>query len=480
MTRSTNGVRATVIFSGPPGSPTIKPAASEQRTQLAPVFILTFLALIFPFFFEISSLYLSTSRVILLVYTPILLVKMLSGSYGGVRYPDIGVLLYVFWLALSILVNNTDVFVTCVGSNAIIILGGYLFGRAFIRNGQTFTAFILLYGAVLLFSLPFALVEARTSVMALSRLIDKLPLISSSIDVNYPPRRGLYRVQFTFTHPIHYGLFASMCFSLVLVGLKGVTSTVWRLGWGAAIAICAFLSVSSGPLIGVAIQVLLVGYAWKTQHLKARWTILLSTVATIYIILEILSDRPAFYAISERLAFEQNTAYVRKILLDYGLAQIGRTPFLGIGYNKWDLPNYMSGSLDNFWLLAALVYGIPAAVFLVSTVLYLMVKIGLNDIRDPRVVHLRLSWNFTMAGLLFSLSTVAVWSEMMSLLFLFIGAGVWLAEPQKSYVEVDQRELVPHRPASVYTRFPQRSRPANPNSTANAIRESTGDGNGRN
>ncbi|MGY9046358.1 hypothetical protein P775_05700 [Puniceibacterium antarcticum] len=417
-------------------------------------FTLIFISLCVPMFFTLGGLYLSFSRLLLLAAFPYLFFKVYFGKCGRVVWTDIAMLLFVVALGASIFVNNRSVFITFVGSNAIIILGGYLAGRVFIRGHMAFISFIKLFGVIILLTLPFALYESQTSVMVIARLIDKLPLVSSSIDVNYPPRRGLYRVQVVFTHPIHYGLFSSMCFSLIFIGFRTILSYPSRIAWSACIALCCFLSVSSGPVLSMLVQVMLIAYGRLTLGVRNRWKILLGVSAFLYIILDLSSSRPAYFAIAERMAFDSHTAYVRKILLEYGLAQIGRTPYLGVGYNKWELPNYMSGSLDNYWLMTALVYGIPAFVFLSSAFLYTLIKVGNSDFSgETQICDIRLGWALVIVSLIFTLATVAIWSDIATLVFMFLGSGVWMIG-YKPATSIPAQSPVPDNRKLAFTRFP--------------------------
>lgn len=429
--------------------------ASQSADKMPMLFAAVFLSLCIPIFFSIAGLYLSISRLLLLALFPYLFFKVYSGKCGGVRWVDLGMLFFVLALALSIFVNNRGAFVTFVGSNAVIILGGYMASRVFIRGPQGFVNFIKLFGFVLLFTLPFAIYESQTSVMVIPRLLDNIPFISSSKDVGYSPRYGLYRVQVLFTHPIHYGLFASMCFSLIYVGLRTTLNPSVRLAWSACVILCCFSSVSSGPFLSMMAQVSLIFYAWAAFNLKRKWQKLIASFAVIYTILEVFSSRPAYFAIVERLAFNSHTAYVRRILLDYGLAQVMRTPFLGVGYNKWDLPSYMSGSLDNYWLLTALVYGVPAFAFLFSCFLFLLIKVGGRDFSANTLVSdLRLAWSLVTVSLILSLSTVAIWSDIATLVFLFLGSGAWMLD-YKIPTSGDNTPLAEApRKGHIYTRFP--------------------------
>lgn len=432
--------------------------ARDTDPPLSPVFAVVFLSLVIPVFFELGSLHMSLSRVVLLVLTPILLAQLFLGRFGKILVTDYLVLGFMFWFTISTLKNNPQVFVTFVGSNMLILLGGYLTGRTMVRGPRSAHQMIYLYCGAILVTLPFAIYETITSVMPIARLLDQIPGIVSSPDVDYEPRRGLHRVQVVFVHPIHYGLFCTMGFGLVMVGLKRRINGVARWLWAIAIGAACFLSVSSGPLLGIMMQVALVFYGFAARNLLHPWKWLLRFSVVGYILLDLLSTRPAYFAIAERLAFSSGTAYARKIALDYGLAQVGRTPIFGVGAGRsWGLPSWMTGSLDNHWLLIAMVYGIPAFALLFGAYIYTLWKAGRSGHdTDPETKALHLGWSITTVGTMLTLATVAIWSDIATLGFLMLGSGVWLTVARVPDTDTPERTPADTSRSIRYSRFPQR------------------------
>lgn len=431
---------------------------AEQDPPLSPIYMVVFLSLVVPLFFEIGSLYLSLSRVVLLVLTPILLFKLFAGRFGKLLVTDYLVLGYMFWFSLSTLKNNPQVFLTFVGSNTLILLGGYLVGRACIRGPRSARQMIFVYCGTILLTFPFALYETLTSHMVIARALDMIPGVLSSADTNYDPRKGFYRVQVIFVHPIHYGLFCTMGFALVFAGLKGSINNVARWLWSGVILLCCFFSVSSGPLLGIIMQILLLTYGYLTLNKVHPWRWLIRMSIAGYILLEVLSTRPAYFAIAERLAFSSGTAYARKTVLDFGLAQINRTPIFGVGAGReWALPDWMTGSLDNHWLLVAMVYGLPAFALLLGAYVYTLWKASrMGHEKDPELKALHLGWSITVVGTMLTLATVAIWSDIATLGFLLLGSGVWLTVPQTRDTTTQPEEPTPDPRRTRYSRFPTR------------------------
>ena len=414
------------------------------------------MTMVVPLSFEIGTLFMTGSRALLLVITPMLLIGLLRGKYGKISRVDIMFALFICWFSLANLVQAPSRFVTFVGSNFVIIVGAYLMGRCGIRGPRAFRQLIYLYGTLVLLSLPFALYEMETSKMLIARWLEHIPGIATSADVNYPSRNELERVQFTFVHPIHYGLFCCYIFAMVAVGLRDSLPFVLRWTWALLIGLCCFTSGSSGPFTGILIAVVLILYGFLAG---GRWKLLMWSSAVFYAILEALSNRPAYFVIIEKMAFNPGTAYGRRIILEAGLLQVTRTPVFGTPYSL-PLPPWMTGSLDNYWLLLAVAYGIPAFVFLFGAYVYALIRASKYDLSaEPRLAALRKGWVIGLIGSMFALATVAIWSELMSLTFLIFGSGQWLMNIRPVPAgKASGTPPVADDTARPFTRFPARTR----------------------
>ena len=427
-------------------------AAAEGDRGLPIYFVIALIAMVVPITFEVGGLFLTASRLVLLFVTPILLIRLFGGHYGALTKADVLFGLFLTWFAMAMFLHWPSRFLTFVGSNFVIIAGGFLLGRCCIQGPRAFRQFIILYGLLVLFSLPFGIYEMFTSEMPIARFLEKIPGIASSKDVDYPSRNELERVQFVFVHPIHYGLFCSYVFAMVAIGLRDSLPFVVRWAWAMAIAFACFTSGSSGPFTGILISMALILYGAISG---GRWKIFIWTFVIFYAVLEVLSNRPAYFVIIEKMAFNPGTAYGRRLILDAGLLQITRTPIFGTA-NPLPLPHWMTGSLDNYWLLVAVAFGVPAFVFLMSSYVYTIIKVCRPDLSaDPKLAALRKGWVIGLIGSMFALATVAIWSELLSLTFLVFGSGAWLMKARAASDDTAiPPEDIPEKPRHRYTRFP--------------------------
>ena len=394
-----------------------------------PIPVLLYLAAVMlPIGFSLGPLFLTDLRILLLILVVPLTVRMLSGAFGGILATDILFLLYIGWATIALAVNNPDRVIQNAGSTGIEFIGGYVLARAYIRNVHQFATLsrTLLY--MVAATLPLALIEAVTGHPIIIELLQKLPGLTPSVTPALAdPRFGLTRVQAVFAHPIHYGLFCTIAFSLCYVGMKGLMTNPRRYALAVVSAFCAILSLSSGALLAVLLQIMLIGWAWAFRTIRTRWLVLLGLFALAYIAIDLVSNRSPYKVFLTYATFSSGTAYWRSLILDWGLFNVGQHPIFGIGLNDWVRAPFMySPSIDNFWLIVAMRYGIPAFAFIVSGYVWSLWRIGLRDFdADPMLWQFRRAWMFSFVGLSFTLVTVDVWGVMYSFVFFIFGSGMW-------------------------------------------------------
>ncbi|WP_392336682.1 O-antigen ligase family protein [Loktanella salsilacus] len=434
--------------------------------------LLYLLTVVLPIGFYAGPLYITTLRLFLMVLILPLAFRLLAGAYGKLIITDFLFVLHILWGAVAIATNNPDQLVQQVGSVGVEFLGAYLMGRAYIRTPETFMALSRTLIVLVLCTTPFAIYEALTGQPLIIELIRKLPRITTVTIVSIDRRMGLERVQSVFAHPIHYGLFCSVVFSLCFVALRGTMTTVRRFLTSAVIVASGFLALSSGALTAIAFQFGLIIWATLFRSIKARWWILVGLFALGYVSVDLLSNRSPIEVFMSRATFSAHNAYWRAIIFEWGMKSVWAHPLYGIGLNDWVRPWYMfSGSMDNFWLVIAVRYGLPGFLFLAVGYLAVIFRVMRRDFSgQERMLLLRRAWVFTFLGLTFTLCTVHIWTNIYSFVFFMFGAGVWFIfyDPVVAEGTIDPKdppqgqraESTTQPPTAVqntpYSRFPHR------------------------
>jgi hypothetical protein len=239
---------------------------------------------------------------------------------------------------------------------------------------------------------------------------------------------GLERVQAVFSHPIHYGLFCSVAFSMCMVALRDQISTPRRYISSVVVVLSGFLALSSGGLLAIVMQAGLILWATMLATVKNRWKILAGILAFLYVAIDLASNRQPIDVFMSYATFSAHSAYWRSIIFEWGMKTVWNYPIFGIGQNDWVRPWFMrSPSVDNYWLLMAMRFGIPGFLLvLCGYVLGLYHIIRRDFTHDPVLSKIRLTWVFTFLGLSFTLCTVHVWTYIYSFVFFMYGAGMFL------------------------------------------------------
>ncbi|MEZ5885394.1 MAG: O-antigen ligase family protein [Paracoccaceae bacterium] len=439
---------------------------------MSPVVWLYLLCVITPITFNIGSVALTPLRLLLLIMVLPLSARLFSGEYGRVLAVDIFFFLHIMWATVAIAVNNPSRVVENVGSTAVEFLGGYLVARAYIRTPDQFEKLIKALVIIIILLLPFGLPELKTGKPVIPTFIESLPGLSSVEDIDNPKRLGMERVQNVFAHPIHYGLFCSVAFTLLLLGLHERLSLFKRIAGCLIIFAGVFISLSSGALLAVLLQVGLLIWALALWRVPNKWLILLGLMALAYVTIDLLSNRTPMKVIMSYATFSAQTAYYRANINEWGMFNVRQNPIFGLGLRNWIRPAYMQkGSVDDFWLVIAMKFGIPGFLLLAIGYFHGLFKVGLASLDfSARATRLRLAWVITFCGLSFTLTTVHVWTAMYSFVFFIFGAGICMIgwrpedfgseaaatpEPQSA-----RRGLAYNRAHDAPTAEPQRAGPA--------------------
>lgn len=443
------------------GGPQVGTTAAPARLPWLPA--LLFVAVCTPLLFAFGPIALTAHRaVLLLVIIPVLL-RFAAGAAGPLRWIDVGVAFYAFWAVVTIAYwHGGNKAVEFGGSASLEVIGGYMVGRVCIRNAGQFLKFSKFFVALVLATLPLALVESQTGTPILLNFYNSLPIFNSLPPVHTLPRLGLERVQMVFPTPIHYGLFGAVCFSLGVIATTNAWSLSTRILIGVGIFLCSFLSLSSGAFLALVLQLGLLIWATMLSGARLRWRILFIICLIFYTLIEILSDRSAIQVFLAYATFSPTTAFYRTRIFDYGMDNVWANPFFGIGLNDWVRPSWMVvRSVDNFWLLTTMRHGLPGFLPLAVAWIALIWKIARLKIPEGTdLFWIRRGYLFMMFGLTFSLCTVHIWGAVYSLVFCLMGMGVWMldadiegSEPEKAAPSSGDAPASSRR-RPVYTRFP--------------------------
>ena len=403
-------------------------AGSSSEGATSAGMLATFLvALILPVYFDIGTLRFSPYRLLLLIMFVPMLLTVLSGKVGRVRAIDVCFILLGVWIAIAMSVNHGSTQIAFTGITVVELVGGYLVGRCFIRNSTDYRLFFRYFFYCLVFMFPFVILEQITQKPLLNQLLGTV--LRTHADYSGEQRLGLNRVQGFFEHPILYGMFCSLGIANFYFLTSGLVKRLAMTGFA---TFMTAMAVSTAPLLSIVLQFGLI--AWD-KVTKGKWLLLTGLASAAYVLIDLLSNRTPFHVLVTYGTLKQGSAYNRLLIWEYGTQNVAEHPFFGLGMADWERPFWMVASVDNFWLLTAMRYGLPAfglmAVGLAAMIWAIVRRKGLGA--DDAAC--RLAYMVSLTGLFLVLGTVHVWAATSVLVTFYMGAGVWLAQSDGTIAE---------------------------------------------
>lgn len=410
----------------------ILPDENTALVRLHRLVIVLMISIVIPIILNVAGLSLSPSRIVLLFSIVPVLFFWASGKAGPIRMADVMVLLCALWTVIALLAVEGMGRLQYAGVVAIEMLCPYLIARVFIRGAADYAALVRFLRWIAIFLAPAAIIEALTTLRPYVMILD--PVFQVFGKANYEFRMGMSRAQVVFEHPILYGVYvATFCAPVYMLARAQGRAPFKALLFVAPVLIATFFSLSTGAYLGLILQMLLIGWGFVFRKVPGRWTILAVLVAIAYVVVDLISNRTPFEVFISYFTFNSSTSFARVLIFQFGMENVWANPLFGIGLGDWVRPRWMQhGSVDNFWLLMAMRYGIPAFVFLAlafAAVLTVMMRARPASVmaglyRDAHV--------FSLIGLIIAICTVHLWSATFVFMMFMLGAGVWVADAPRA------------------------------------------------
>jgi hypothetical protein len=380
-------------------------------------------SLMIPAEFHVGPIRLTPYTALLIVFiVPLFLHFLRQVAQGTNRLIALDFMMigYVGLVGVSILYNNGFGRIILVFNQVVSLFGGYMVGRILIRRTTDYAQFFRFFLYGLVFWFPFAMLELVTRRMLISEILshfaDALPRAGNG------PRLGLNRVQAFMEHSITYGLLCSVGVANSYYLLRDKAFPLRYAGTG-FFAFMTFISLSSAPVIAMGMQFLLIGWDRITGVARHKWVLLgiiwVVTVATV----QLAAPHGIVGLVIDNFAFDSSTGWGRTEIFEYGSAEVRRHPLLGIGMNDWVRPYWRGPSVDNFWLVTAMRYGLPAFLLLVGGIMLHLAIIATRRNFGPMLADLRKGYVITWMGVIFVLFTVHIWGAGPLFIMTYLGAG---------------------------------------------------------
>ena len=380
--------------------------------------VLFLVALVVPINFSLAGLQLTPYNSLLIVFLIPAFLYFLRNDPRVVGL-DVFMALNVLWLAVAIYHNHGSSRMIFILNQSVTLFGAYFFGRVLVRNAADHRLVFRCMLWILIVLLPIAVLE-----FAFSRSLVDLALGKRWTGGGAGGLRlGFRRVSTVFPHPILFGLFCSiMVANFFYVFYERTTGRLWKTLLAMAMT---FMSLSTGPNLAQLIQLILIAWERILRILTAKWAILVVIGGTVLGIVQLAYPGGVAGFIIETLAFNPQTGYGRLEILEYGGASVLEHPVFGIGLSTWERPWWRPISVDNYWLLTAMRYGLPALAFMWIGIALHLVRIMVRRDLSEAAASYRKGYVIATLGLFFVLGTVHIWGAVSVFVMFYLGAGAW-------------------------------------------------------
>lgn len=390
--------------------------------------VLFLISLAVPITIRVGPLLLFPYRAFLLVMFFPLLYWFLSGRAGKLQSYDWLMMFSVGWACLALAANHPlgRIFET-MGIYVAEIFGAYMLGRVAIRNGADFQKLAKTMFWMALILLPFAVGEA-----VLKRPL-ALELFPGSISpVFIGERFGLRRTQTLFPHPIHHGVFLSTCLGVAWFAVSYKSGLVLRSIRAFIVMVCTAVSLSSAALFALVFQSIFIAWEFIMGAMRKRWTLFAVLSVLAYIAIDLAATKTPFHVVVNYATFSSGSAYNRILIWNFGTQNVADNPIFGLGLNDWVRPRYMSPSVDNYWLLIAMRYGIPASFAYMAALIIILRRVSLAELINPVDQASRAGYLVSFGGIVMAGATVHYWHAIGSFVVFFFASGIWAIDAGKA------------------------------------------------
>jgi O-antigen ligase len=375
----------------------------------------------------VGSARLPPHRALLLVLLPCALFALFGRSRVKPRMFDVAFLAFAAWTVIVYVYHHGQADgLQSGGALALDAVGSFLVARAFVRDERAFagTAVALLVAVAIA-----GLTALPETLFGQVFIHDFLRNATGYVHpVGIEKRLGLTRAFGFFDHPIHLGTFCAGNLALAVYATRRNVDAGMR---AFVISASALTSLSSAPMLSLAVQLLLIGYERGTRGIKGRGAVAIAAIVGLFAVTSVIATRSPFAIIATGFTLDSWTGYYRLMIWEHGLGNVWSNPWMGIGLNDWVRPMWMaSPTIDAFWLVIAMKGGIPSFLLLAFGILLIGRGVVVRMHRSEPGRHaLATGWMISLITLALVGCTVHYWNVPFAYFFFFVGLGGCLADP---------------------------------------------------
>lgn len=374
---------------------------------------------------ELAGAALFPYRACLFVFLPFALTQLKHLSKLSII--DVFAAFTASWHIVSLLTNEPidRALVRGVAQGADFGLA-YLIGRATLRGPNDLRFWFLAIIPGLLLAGIFMATESLAGRMILRPFIADLFGQGQMTSVYERFRLGLFRASGPFPHPILAGVFlaSTLTLSWYIPKSKLVRAIA------VVASLCCVFTVSSATLVALLLCIALMMMGWLQRITRLPLFVLAFAYAALaFIAVSTYSESGALSVFRRYVLLDGGSAAYRELIWQYAGKETLNHPIFGIGLRDWERLPWMSNSVDSYWLVSAMMFGLPMAVAAFLTMAGAVTLLALRCSPAPEVVsRTAFAIGTSLSIIIFSGFSVHLWEGVGGWMLLLTGAGVSLSQ----------------------------------------------------
>lgn len=407
-------------------------ARAIEASGIVPLLLAAFLVylLLLPsqMLFETNGFVLPPYRLFLIPGLLFVVAQLIRGRLRLVA-ADFCILAAAFWIAIAVTVTmGIERAISGAGAQFIDIGLAYLFARATIRSLRDLRILLILIAPGLLLVGAIIVAESVLQTFIVQPIAQSI--FGGTGVATMTMRLGLLRAPGPFPHPILAGMFLASFLPLFLLsGIRGSPRVV-----GCLAAVCSFFTVSSAAFLALTVGMGLVIYNFLVERItRLTWRLFMIASAIGLFVMQFATESGAINLLIRYASLNAWTGYYRTLIWRYGSESVRNNPLFGIGYNDYERPGWMTASVDNFWLLLGIQYGlIPPLAIVLATVLAVVALGRRSALASTVDRHFLRGIAIALAVFALGLYSVSVWLSAQVWFFMLLGIGVSLGQMRQT------------------------------------------------
>lgn len=361
---------------------------------------------------------------IFLIGATLLIIPAITRRDFRFAAPDFIMVLLIGWIGLAMYISSgMQESLTATLAHFTDIVVAYFFARITITDLQAFRKFlILMLPGIFVHGLILA-AEAITHQHIIQGLFSLLT--GKPVQYGSSPRFGLLRAQGSFPHPILAGTF--MVSFLPLYATAGFKR--WPRLAGIFASLCGAFTVSSVAMLAIAASTILLIYNWLSKLIaNLTWKLFFFVAGTFVFLTELGTNSGTFSLVIRFLSFNATSGYNRILIWRYGTQNVAENPWFGIGYADWARPSWMGDSMDNYWLIMAVRFGLPASILVgIATLIAVLMLMRRSMLSAPADRDCQRGVVMSLGVFALSMMSASLWLSVHVWFYMLLGLAVSLA-----------------------------------------------------